>query len=215
MSILSKISDDFSAAFDSIITTKIYYRDNNADMLQAGLITLLPQMAAYLLEYNKEFGIKIGVKLENYPLLLFVVLVVALYVLAEPKLSEKKSNDVFGIVMLSVHIFAFALSLNLIYSVSLQVFGISDDFIRAQIANAATLLPGELKPSAFAAMYGIPFLAASVAVLFANSKRYYKLNSKDMNDFIRLALFWRSLILAVVLSIYQYMAFILIGAIAS
>jgi len=83
MNTIDVIIKSFSSAFNSIINTEIFYRSNRISILQAGIVLILPQLSAYLLEYNKEFGIAMKVKLENYPLLLFVLLVSSFYVLLE------------------------------------------------------------------------------------------------------------------------------------
>jgi hypothetical protein len=208
MNPIDQVTKSFSIAFDSIINTKIYFRSNRMTLLQAGIILILPQMSAYLLEYNKALGIDMKVKLQSYPLLLFLLLASTIYVLLEPRMRSKRADDVFRLAFLSIHIFAFALSINLIYAVLLQVFGIPD-FLRTQIQSAATSLTTPLKPATFAAIYGLPFLILSVALVFRNS---YRRAPKRMRTILRAPFFWRTFVICVALAIYQYMAFILIGA---
>ena len=53
MSIFDTLSGSISAALDAIINTKVFYRDNSISVTQAGIILLLPQITAFLLQYNK------------------------------------------------------------------------------------------------------------------------------------------------------------------
>ena len=213
MGALEKLADGFSSAFNSIIGVRIYYKDNDIKLIQAGIIMLLPLMTAYLLDYNKGFGIDFKVKLQNYPLLLFLFLVVTLYVLVEPKITQKNSTEVVGIVFLSVHIFAFALSINLIYAVILQLIG-ATDIIQSLISNGATRFAGELREPVFAAIYGLPFLLLSVGLIVRNSLRTYHAENRPTAEFVRDSLFWRTAVLVTLLAVYQYMAFILVGSAA-
>jgi uncharacterized protein with PQ loop repeat len=205
---MDAIIKSFSSAFDSIINTEIFYKGNQLSLLQAGIILILPQMAAYVVQYNSSFGIEFKVQLENYPLLLFILLVASFYVLLEPRIRTKNANAVFKLTFLSVHIFAFALSLNLIYAVSLQILGIKDDFLGGQIANASSLFLQPLSKPAFAALYGLPFLLVSILLVFRNS---YRRHPGRMKTIVRSRYFWRTFALSSLLAVYQYMALILVG----
>ncbi len=208
MNSLDAILKSFSAAFDSIINVKIFYKCNKVTLLQAGLIVLLPQISAYLIDYNKKFGIKFGVNLASYPLLLFVFFVCALYVLADPRLKAKKAYDVLQLSLLSIHIFAFALSLNLIYVGIIQILG-ANDVIQNGIFILSSHSPYNLTEQVFSLIYGMPFILVSVGIIFRNSFRH---RSRAMQIGVRSCFFWRSFALAIMLALYQYMAFILVGA---
>lgn len=208
MNPLEPLLKAFSGAFDAIINTQIYYKSNRVTLLQAGIIALLPQVSAYVLESNKKLGIQFGVNLQSYPLLLFMFLVVTLYVLVEPRLIRKKAEDVFRLVLLSIHLFAFALSINLIYLVVLQLIE-KKDLLAREIEAAAGSFQGTLHPSVFAAVYGVPFLIISIAIVFRNS---FRLHAWRMRRIAVAPFFWRTFFLSVVLALYQYMAFILVGA---
>jgi hypothetical protein len=206
MSILDTISSSTSAALDSIINTKVFYRDNEVTPIQAGIILLLPQITAFLLQYNKEFGIEFKVQLENYPLLLFVFLVVMMYVLIEPSITKKSGDEISKIAFLSIHLFAFALSLNLIYAVLVPLFS-DHDLLAEQISNLATYWEGLLEQRTFAMIYGLPFLAAAIGLIMLNSKRQY--SPEQWKGTLTSRLFWTSFVVSVLLALYQYAAFIL------
>jgi hypothetical protein len=208
MNPLDGLMKSFSTAFDSIINVKAIYRDNDVSFVQTGLIILLPQITAYLITYNQIFGIKLGVKLESYPVLLLIFLVCGLYVICEPRIPEKKANAVLQLALLSIHIFGFALGLNLIYAAVIQIFGF-DDLIQAHIFNWANINPGNLTPPVFALLYGTPFLLVSLAIVFRNTLREATAETKAT---LRTVFFWRTFMLATALAFYQYMVFILIGA---
>src|SRR3954464_11543890 len=103
---METITKSFSSAFNAILNTEIFYKSNQLSPLQAGIILILPEMSAYLVQYNSSFGIDFKIKLENYPLLLFILLVASFYVLLEPRIRSKNANEVFKLAFLSVHIFA-------------------------------------------------------------------------------------------------------------
>jgi hypothetical protein len=208
MSALDVLLKSFSSAFDSIINVKIFYKYNKVTLLQAGLIVLLPQISAYLIDYNKKFGIKFGVDIASYPLLLFVFFVCCLYVLAEPRLKTKKADDVVRIALLSIHIFAFALSLNLIYVGIIQILGTSD-IVQDWIFILASHSPNNLTEQVFSLIYGAPFILASLVLIFRNS---FRRRPRAIRIALRSCFFWRSLALVIILALYQYMAFILVGA---
>jgi hypothetical protein len=123
-------------------------------------------------------------------------------------MRSKKADDVFRLGFLSIHVFAFALSINLVYAVLLQIFGIPD-FLQTQIQSAAMSLTTALKPATFAAIYGLPFLILSLVLVFRNS---YRRAPKRMRTILKAPFFWRTFVICAALALYQYMAFILIGA---
>lgn len=209
MSVLDTVSASISAALDAIINTKIFYRDNSISIIQAGVILLLPQITAFLLQYNAEFGIKFEVQLENYPLLLFVFLVVMVYILIEPSIAEKTGEEISKIAFLSIHLFAFALSLNLIYAFVIPILGFDNDPLAAEISNLSTSWRSLLKEPVFAMFYGIPFLIIAIGLVVLNSFRQYP--REQFKTVLKTGLFWRSFIIAVLLAFYQYAAFILVG----
>lgn len=206
MNPLEAITKAFTSAFDAIINTELYYRANRLSVLQAGMVLILPQMAAFLIEYNKTMGVKLNVKTDGYPLLLFVLLVVMFYELLEPRIRTKKASEVFRLSFLSIHVFAFALSLNLIYAVILQIIG-QPDWLMTQASNAGSLIGANVSKQVLAAAYGVPFLACSIAFITWNSFRRHK---KRMRLLLRAPVFWRTFVITVVLALYQYMAFILV-----
>ena len=129
------------------------------------------------------------------------------YVLLEPKIRSKNASEVFKLAFLSVHIFAFALSFNLIYAVTLQILGVQD-ILGGQIANASSLIDEPLNKPTFAALYGLPFLFASIALVFRNA---YRRHSWRMSTIVKSQFFWRTFALSFLLAVYQYMALILVG----
>jgi hypothetical protein len=133
--------------------------------------------------------------------------VASFYVLLEPRIRSKNANEVFKLAFLSVHIFAFALSFNLIYAVTLQILGVQD-ILGGQIANASSLFSAPLKTPTFAALYGLPFLLASIALVSRNA---YRRHSRRMSIIVKSQFFWRTFVLSLVLAVYQYMALILVG----
>jgi hypothetical protein len=209
MSVFDAISSSVSTALDSIINTRMFYRDNSLTPIQAGIILLLPQITAFLLQYNKEFGIKFEMQLENYPLLLFVFLVVMVFVLIEPEITQKSGEEISKIAFLSIHLFAFALSLNLIYAVVVPLFGYRYDPLAAQVANFATYWQKPLQPTQFAMLYGVIFLLVAIFLVALNSWRQYQEDHR--RNVLKTPLFWRSSLLAMLLAFYQYAIFILIG----
>lgn len=212
MNIIDAVFKQFSFAFDSIINAGIFYRSNRISLLQAGIIVLLPQIAAYLIDYNKRFGIDFAVKLDSYPLLLFVLLVCTLYVLIEPHLRTKAADDVFRLTLLSIHIFAFALSMNLVYAGTLQIFGQNQDIIQTWILSVYSRSSAQLTQSIFALIYGIPFVLISLAIITRNS---FRRQPRRMRVIVASFFFWRTLVVVTVLALYQYMAFILVGKVGA
>jgi len=120
----------------------------------------------------------------------------------------KSANEAFRLAFLTIHLFAFALSLNLVYAIILQIFA-APDFVAQAIFNIFSADPRNLPQSTFAVIYGIPFLALPVTMLVYNS---YRLHRWRMRIIIRSRFFWFTLVLALMLAVYQYMAFILVEA---
>lgn len=213
MTVSDAVSASVSTAIDGIVNTKIFYRDNKVTLIQSGIILLLPQITAFLLQYNKkEFGIEFVVQLENYPLLLFVFLVVMVYILIEPSVSEKTGAELSKIAFLSIHLFAFGLSVNLIYAILVPVLGFEYDPVAAQISNLYVNSKELLTEPKFAMLYGTPFLAIATCLVIFNSIRQY--SKEQLVGVLKSGLFWRSFIVAVLLAFYQYAAFILVGVTA-
>jgi hypothetical protein len=200
---VEKLSEVFRSSFDNLLNTSAFFRSNPVNILQALILFLLPQISAYLVEYNKEFGIT--ARLDNYPLLIVLLLFAALYIVVEPSLLRKQGRNVLQIALLSALIFTIGLAVNLMYKSFIVLFDIDDPWER-EINNAVVGL--NISDERFAQIYIIPFLFVSVTIVLVNSAKRW---GGRRTRYWRSALFWRSFIVVVILAAFQYIAFVLNG----
>jgi hypothetical protein len=200
-------------ALDRILATHLYFRQNSFSALQAALLLVVPPVSTYLIAQHAEFGFRLGVEPGTFPLIVVVLFLSSIYLMMERLWTRRRPGDLSKFFLTTVAIFTVALLFSVFYSTSLLViYGRNPPDILANNIQNALFTTRDFSHLLFATAYSLPFLLLSLIILAFNSFSKYPRRSRLL---LRSALFWRSLIAASLIALYQLVIFVLIGTVVS